>query len=75
MVADRSVYTDAPQAGPTTQDGLARGFENALLYIASARCQWRILPKDFPPYSTVQGYFYEWRATGLWLRVNHHLAT
>lgn len=28
---------------------------------------------DFPPYSTVQGYFYEWRATGLWLRINHHL--
>lgn len=31
---------------------------NALLYIASTGCQWRMLPKDFPPYSTVQGYFY-----------------
>lgn len=30
---------------------------NALLYIASTGCQWRMLPKDFPPYSTVQGYF------------------
>ena len=46
---------------------------NALLYIASTGCQWRMLPKDFPPYSTVQGYFYEWRATGLWLRINYHL--
>lgn len=46
---------------------------NALLYIASTGCQWRMLPKDFPPYSTVQGYFYEWRATGLWTRINHHL--
>ena len=46
---------------------------NALLYIASTGCQWRMLPKDFPPYSTVQGYFYEWRVTGLWLRINHHL--
>lgn len=46
---------------------------NALLYIASTGCQWRMLPKDFPPYSTVQGYFYEWRATGMWLRINHHL--
>lgn len=45
----------------------------ALLYIASTGCQWRMLPKDFPPYSTVQGYFYEWKATGLWLRINHHL--
>lgn len=46
---------------------------NALLYIASSGCQWRMLPKDFPPYSTVQGYFYEWRATGLWYQINHHL--
>jgi len=46
---------------------------NALLYIASTGCQWRMLPKDFPPYSTVQGYFYEWRVTGLWQRINHHL--
>jgi len=46
---------------------------NALLYIASTGCQWRMLPKDFPPYSTVQCYFYEWRATGLWQRINHHL--
>ncbi len=37
---------------------------NAPLYIASTGCQWRMLPKDFPPYLTVQGYFYEWRATG-----------
>ena len=33
---------------------------DALLYIASAGCQWRQLPKDFPPYSRVQGYFYGW---------------
>ena len=31
---------------------------NALFYIASTGCQWRQLPKEFPPYSTVQGYFY-----------------
>lgn len=46
---------------------------NALLYIASTGCQWRMLPKDFPPCSTVQRYFYEWRAMGLWPRINHHL--
>ena len=32
---------------------------NAMFYIASTGCQWRQLPKDFPPYSTVQGYFYQ----------------
>lgn len=46
---------------------------NAILYLASAGCQWRMLPKDFPPFTTVQGYFYEWRAMGLWTRINHYL--
>ena len=56
---------------PRTTD--LREVVNALLYIASSGCQWRMLPKDFPPSSTVQRYFYEWRAMGLWGRINHHL--
>jgi transposase len=46
---------------------------NAILYVASTGCQWRMLPKDFPPCSTVQRYFYEWRAMRLWTRINHYL--
>jgi transposase len=46
---------------------------NALLYIATTACHWRMLPKDFPPCSTVQRYFYQWRALGLWSCINHHL--
>jgi len=38
---------------------------NALLYIAASGCAWRLLPKCFPPVSTVQRYFYAWRNTGL----------
>jgi len=34
-----------------------RAVVNAILYMASTGCQWRQLPKEFPPYSTVQGYF------------------
>lgn len=41
----------------------------AILYILSTGCQWRALPKEFPPYSTVQGYFYAWRDTGRWQRI------
>ena len=29
--------------------------------------------QEFPPYSTVQGYFYRWRDEGLWARINHRL--
>src|SRR5215470_15697812 len=28
---------------------------DSILYIARTGCQWRMLPKDFPPFSTVQG--------------------
>ena len=34
---------------------------NGILYIASSGCPWRMLPKDSPPMTTVQGYFYAWR--------------
>ena len=46
---------------------------NALFYIASTGCQWRPLPKEFPPYSTVQGYFYPWSRDGTWVTINHAL--
>ena len=46
---------------------------NAILYIASTGCQWRQLPKDFPPYSTVQGYFYAWSRDGTFAALNHTL--
>jgi transposase len=41
----------------------------AILYILSTGCQWRALPKEFPPYSTVQRYFYTWRDTGRWQKI------
>ena len=46
---------------------------DALFYIASTGCQWRQLPGDFPPYSTVQGYFYQWVRDGRWEVINHAL--
>ena len=39
---------------------------NAILYLAAAGSQWRLLPKEFPPNSTVQNYFYLWRDDGTW---------
>jgi transposase len=48
---------------------------NAMFYIAQSGCQWRMLPKDFPPYTTVQGYFYQWRDDGRWATINHALMT
>ncbi len=41
-----------------------RAVVDAIFYLAQSGCQWRMLPKDFPPYTTVQRYFYPWRDDG-----------
>src|SRR6201997_2693025 len=46
---------------------------DAILYIARTGCQWRMLPKDFPPFTTVQGYYYDWRDNGLFEKINFAL--
>ncbi len=46
---------------------------NAMLYLLTTGCQWRLLPKEFPPFSTVQRFFYRWRDAGLWQTINHFL--
>ena len=43
------------------------------MYLLTTGCQWRLLPRDFPPYTTVQRFFYGWRDDGTWRRINHHL--
>ena len=50
-----------------------RSVLDAILYIARTGCQWRMLPKDFPPFTTVQGYFYDWRDDGLFEKINFEL--
>ncbi len=41
-----------------------RDVVDAILYIATTGRQWAMLPKDLPPYSTVQRCFYDWRDSG-----------
>ena len=47
-----------------------RAVMDAIMYIASSGCAWRMLPKCFPPISTVRGYFYDWRDSGLLTTIN-----
>jgi len=56
---------------PRTTD--LRAVVNGIFYIAQTGCQWQMLPKDFPPFTTVQGYFYQWRDEGRWRTINHEL--
>jgi len=50
-----------------------REIVNAIFYVSRTGCQWRMLPREFPPRSTVQRYFYAWRSDGTLEAINHHL--
>src|SRR6266511_2490411 len=46
---------------------------NGLMYILSTGCQWRAIPKDLPPRSTVHDYFDLWSWDGTLDRIHHAL--
>ena len=49
---------------PRTTD--MREVLNAIFYVDRTGCQWRALPHDFPPWSTVWSYVRTWRNDGTW---------
>jgi putative transposase len=46
---------------------------DAILYVVRSGCQWRMLPRDFPNWSTVYGVFRQWRLAGLWQQIHDAL--
>jgi putative transposase len=46
---------------------------NAVLYIAVTGAQWRMLPREYPCWQSVYGYFRRWRITGVWKRIHDTL--
>jgi transposase len=64
----------APLIPPARRGGRKRTVNirevvNGLLYVLSTGCQWRALPKDLPPRSTVFDYFGLWQADGTLRRI------
>ena len=45
----------------------------AIFYVLTTGCAWYLLPKDYPPYSTVYYYFRKWRDDATWKRIHDHL--
>src|ERR1700716_56975 len=52
---------------------IMREVVNGLMYILSTGCQWRAIPKDLPPRSSVYGYFDLWTYDGTLERIHHAL--
>jgi transposase len=46
---------------------------NAVFYVAKTGCQWRFLPKTYPPWKTVYTYFRKWQMNDIFERLNHRL--
>ena len=58
-----------PLIPPAKRGGRRRSVDlrevvNGILYVLSTGCQWRALPKDLPPRSTVNDYFGLWSWDG-----------
>lgn len=43
-----------------------RDLVNTVRYRIETGCQWRMLPKEFPPYSTVHSFYRRCRINGVW---------
>ena len=50
-----------------------RAVLNGVLYVLETGCQWRHLPKDFPPRSTCHSYLQLWAWEGTLERIHHEL--
>ncbi len=46
---------------------------NAIFYVTRTGVAWRYLPRDYPPWPTVYGYFRAWRQEGIWERIHDRL--
>ena len=42
-----------------------RAVLNAIFYLLRTGCQWRLLPREFPPCGTVCHYFQAWQNSGV----------
>ena len=59
----------APRPGGRPAKYPRREIVNALLYVTRTGCQWRLLPKDFPPWRIVYWYFMAWKKDGTFDRL------
>ena len=68
----------APLIPPAKRGGNKRTVDvrevmNGVMYVLSTGCQWRALPKDLPPKSTVHDYLILWSCDGTLDRIHYAL--
>jgi len=60
-----------PGGRPRTTD--LRSVLNAIFYFLRTGRQWRLLPREFPPWGTVYRYFQAWQNCGVWVHLHRTL--
>ena len=50
-----------------------RRVADAIMYLVKTGCQWRQLPKEFPPWRTVYGYSKDWGRRGALRKIQREL--
>ena len=68
----------APLIPPAKRGGRRRAVDvrevmNGIMYVLSTGCQWRYVPKDLPPKSTLFDYFDLWNYDGTLANIHHAL--
>ena len=46
---------------------------NTCFYLTKTGCQWRMLPREYPPWETVYWYFANWKKDGTWEKIHDTL--
>jgi len=77
-LSDIEWYLVEPLIPPAKAGGRPRRVDmravvNAIFYVTRSGGAWRMLPCDYPPWSTVYGYFWRWQKDGTWQRMNDSL--
>jgi transposase len=77
-VSDEEWALVKPVIAPAKRGGRKREVDerevlNGIMYVLSTGCQWRALPKDLPPKSTVWAYLDLWSYDGTLERIHHEL--
>jgi transposase len=59
--------------GGRKREVVVREVVNGVMYVLSTGCQWRYIPKDLPPRSTVHDYFTRWNHDGTIEKIHYVL--
>jgi putative transposase len=66
-------HLPAAKPGGRPRTTSLRAVVDAIFYLLRTGCQWRLLPREFPPRSTVYHYYALWRRHGIWTRLQWSL--